>query len=75
MKKRKRFFFAHLELLKAFAHVPSTLPSSQPKYIAYTFLPQHYPLSNVEQQQKKTLLELQWKPNNCKQYSMTIIKP
>jgi len=38
--------------LKAFAHGPSTLPSSQPKYIAYTFLPQRCPLSNAKQQKE-----------------------
>jgi hypothetical protein len=38
--------------MKAFAHVPSTLPSYQPKYIAYTFLAQRYPLSNAKQQKE-----------------------
>jgi hypothetical protein len=52
MKKRKKKKIAHLQLLKAFAHVPSTLPSSQPKYIVYTFLPQCYPLSNAKQEKE-----------------------
>jgi hypothetical protein len=49
-KIRKKL--VHLQLLKAFTFVLFMLPSSQPKYTMYTFLPQHHPLQNTKEQKE-----------------------